>query len=114
MKISDLNQYGITSASKGKLIIDISSDWCGPCKLLSPILESFRDKGMIELIQINIDENRELGQKLNIYAIPTLYFFKDGELLDKDIKIQGQTLVNKGVMVGATGELVLKEIIEQM
>ncbi|MBN1803384.1 MAG: thioredoxin family protein [Candidatus Lokiarchaeota archaeon] len=114
MNIKDLEKYGIEGPDKGKLIIDLSSNWCGPCKLLSPVLEKIRDSGLIDLIQINIDENRELGQKLKIYAVPTLLFFKDGQLLDKDIKVEGETMVNNGVMVGATGEIILKEIIKQM
>lgn len=114
MKIEDLKQFGINGPNEGKLIIDLSSEWCGPCKIVSPILEHFRDKGLINLIQINVDENRELGQKLNIYAVPTLLFFKDGKLLEKNIKVKGETLVNNGVMIGATGELILKEIIDQM
>ncbi|MFX1236661.1 MAG: thioredoxin family protein [Promethearchaeota archaeon] len=114
MNITDLEKYGIKGSDKGKLIIDLSSDWCGPCKLLSPVLEKIRDEGLIDLIQINIDENRELGQKLNIYAVPTLLFFKDGKLLDKNIELHGETLVNNGIMVGAAGELILKEIIKQM
>ncbi|MFX1257745.1 MAG: thioredoxin family protein [Promethearchaeota archaeon] len=114
MKIENLKKFGIHGPDEGKLIIDIFSNWCGPCKLISPILEKFRDKGLINLIQIDINENRELGQELNIYAIPTLLFFKDGTLLDKDIEIDGQIIVNKGVMIGATGELILKKIINQM
>ncbi|MBN1216292.1 MAG: thioredoxin family protein [Candidatus Lokiarchaeota archaeon] len=114
MDIKELRQYGIDGSNKGKLIVDISSDWCGPCKLLTPVLEKFRDEGFIELIKINIDENHELSQILNVYAVPTLLFFKDGKLLDKDIKIHGETLVNRGVMIGATGEIILKKIIEQM
>jgi len=51
---------------------------------------------------------------LNIYAVPTLLLFKDGKLLDKDIKVNGEILVNNGVMIGAAGELILKEIINQM
>jgi len=114
MDIKELRHYGIDGSDKGKLIVDIFSDWCGPCKLLTPVLEKIRDEGFIELIKINIDENHELGQILNVYAVPTLLFFRDGKLLDNDIKIHGETLVNKGVMIGATGEIILKEIIEQM
>ena len=114
MFLKDLKQFGVDGPNEGKLIIDISSEWCGPCKFISPVLEKLRDKGLINLIQIDIDENRELGQALNIYAIPTLLFFKDGMLLEYDLKIDGETLVNKGVMVGAAGELILKRLIEQM
>ena len=114
MKIDYLKKFGIYGPDEGKLIIDLSSEWCGPCKLLSPILEKLRDKGLINLIQINVDENRELGRELNIYAVPTLLFFNNGKLLDKNIKVKGETLVNKGIMIGATGELILKEIIKQM
>ncbi len=114
MNIEHLKKFGIDGPDEGKLIIDLSSEWCGPCKLLSPVLEKLRDEGLINLIQINIDENRQLGQELNIYAVPTLLFFKDGNLLDKNIEINGETLVNKGIMIGATGELILKEIIKQM
>ena len=114
MDVKELEKYGIDAPNKGKLIIDLSSDWCMPCKVLSPILEQFRDEGLIKLIQINVDNNRELAQKLNIQAVPTLLFFKDGKLLDKDIGIDGEILVNKGVMVGAYGDIILKEIINQM
>lgn len=114
MNIEDLKSFGIEGPDQGKLIIDLSSDWCGPCKILSPVLEHLSNQGLFHLIQVNIDQNRKLAQKLNIYAVPTLLFFKDGKLLEKNIAIQGQVLVNNGVMVGAAGELVLKEIIEKM
>ena len=114
MKIEDLKQFEINGLDEGKLIIDLCSEWCGPCRLISPILEKLRDNGLINLIQINVDEHRELGRELNIYAVLTLLFFKDDKLLDKNIEVKGETLVNKGVMIGATGELILKEIIKQM
>ena len=112
--VEDLKQFGIDAPKEGKLVIDAYTVWCGPCQYISPVLEKFRDEGLIHLVQVNLDENQEMAQKLNITAIPTLFFFKDGKQLDNDIKIQGQVVVNKGVMVGAAGELILKEIIEQM
>ena len=114
MNIEDLKAYGIEGTNEGKLIIDLSSDWCGPCKTLSPVLEHLSEKGLFSLVQVNIDNNSELAQKLNIYAVPTLLFFKDGKLLEKNIEIQGQIVVKNGVMIGAAGELVLKDLVKKM
>ena len=114
MLVEDLKQFGIDAPKEGKLIIDTFTEWCAPCKYISPVLEKFRDDGLINLVQVDLDKNREIGQKLNITAVPTLFFFKDGKLLDNDIKIQGEVVVSNGVMIGAAGELILKEIIEQM
>ena len=114
MNIEHLKEFGIDSYMEGKLIIDLHSKWCSSCLTISPILEKFRDDGLINLIKINLDENRKLGRELEIHAVPTLLFFKDGKLLDKNIAVSGETLVDKGIMIGATGELILKEIIKQM
>jgi len=89
-------------------------EWCGPCKFVAPILHKLRDEGLIKLIQVDLDQNRPLGELFGITAIPTLLFFKDGELLDNIIEVQGQPLVQKGLMVGAAGEPVLRQIISQM
>lgn len=114
MEIDDLKKFGIDGTNKGKLIIDISSEWCEPCKILSPLLEKFRDKGLINLIQIDLYQQSDLVNSLGITSVPTLLFFKDGKLLEKEIKIEGHAMVKNGVMIGATGELILKEIIKQM
>lgn len=96
------------------MILSFKREWCGPCKFVAPILHKLRDEGLIKLIQIDLDQNRPLGEMFGITAIPTLLFFKDGELLDNIIEVQGQPLVQKGLMVGAAGEPVLREIISQM
>ncbi len=99
---------------KGKLLIDIFTTWCGPCKFVAPILHKLRDEGLIQLIQVDLDQNRPLGNLFGITAIPTLLFFNNGKLLDNEIIIQNRSLVNKGIMVGAVGEQILREIIEKM
>ena len=109
-----MKKFGIDGPEAGKLIIDLFTEWCGPCKWVSPILQKLRDDGLIHLIQIDVDKNSELGQELNIHSIPTLLFFKDGNLLEKNIEINGQIVVNKGIMVGAANEDTLRKIINQM
>jgi len=114
LQIEKLKELGIDVPDKGKFVIDLYTDWCGPCKIISPVLKQFQEEGLIELKQINIGEQRKIGEELNISAVPTLIFLKDGKLLEKNISIQGRTLVYNSVMVGAAGELILKEIIDQM
>ena len=69
---------------------------------------------MIKLIQVDLDQNRPLGERFNITAIPTLLFFNNGELLDNTIEIEGQVLVKRGIMIGAANEAVLRQIIDKM
>ncbi|TFG24058.1 MAG: thioredoxin [Promethearchaeota archaeon] len=114
MKIEDLKKFGIYGPNKGKFIIVLCSKWCKSCELLSTILEDFRDNGILKLEEIDIDKNSNLARELNIYAVPALIFFKDGMLLNKNIKINEEVLVKKGVMIGAFNELILKEIIRQI
>ena len=115
MFVDDLEKVGITNAPKdGKLIIDVYTTWCGPCKFIAPILHKFKDEGLIHLIQVDLDQNRPLGQMFGITAIPTLLFFRDGKLLDHDIIVEGQTLVRGGMMVGAAGEAVMRKIVAEM
>lgn len=73
-----------------------------------------RDEGLIKLIQVDLDQNRPLGEMFGITAIPTLLFFKNGELLNHTIEVQGQSLVQKGMMIGAAGEPIMREIIDKM
>jgi len=109
-----LKRFGIYGPNEGLFIIVLCSKWCKSCKLLSTILGKFRDEGFIQLKEIDIGENSKLARELNINAIPALIFFKNGKLLDKSLKINGEIFVNGGVMIGAFNELILKEIIKQI
>ena len=109
-----MKNYGIFVPKEGLFIIVLCSKWCKSCKLLSTILGNFRDKGFIKLKEIDVGDNCKLAKELNINAIPALIFFKNGKLLDKSLKINGEIFVNGGVMIGAFNELILKEIIKQI
>ena len=72
----------------GKLVVvDMWAEWCGPCKMMEPVLEEIaNEKGdSIQLVKINIDENQETPVKYSVMNIPTLLFFKDGKEVDRVI-----------------------------
>ncbi len=115
--IDELKEFGIEiteNMKQGKVIVDVYTTWCGPCRFLSPLLEKLKEEGLIELIKEDLDQNRPLGEKFGVTAIPTLLFFNNGELLNHPIEVQGQVLVRNGIMVGAAGEQVIREIVDRM
>ncbi|UCD01534.1 MAG: thioredoxin family protein [Promethearchaeota archaeon] len=117
MNIEELKEFGLEvteDMKQGKVVVDVYTTWCGPCRFLSPILEKLKEEGLIKLIKEDLDQNRPLGEKFGITAIPTLLFFNNGELLNHPIEIQGQLLVRNGIMVGAAGEQILREIVNKM
>lgn len=64
--------------SKGKIIVDFWAEWCGPCKLLSPILEEVSNILDIKIYKVNVDENPSLAGQFGIKSIPTIFIFDDG------------------------------------
>jgi thioredoxin 1 len=67
------------------VLVDFWAEWCGPCKLIAPLLEEIaREKaGSVKIAKVNVDENQSLSSKYNIRAIPSLLFFKNGQLRDQ-------------------------------
>ena len=69
------------------VIVDFWAEWCGPCKMLTPILEELSNemKNEINVVKVNLDDNQDLAMKYSIRSIPTLLLFKDGNLLDTKV-----------------------------
>ena len=69
--------------SKQPVLIDFSAQWCGPCRMQSRILEGLvkNFKGKIKIVKIDVDENQEIALKQNVFSIPTLVLFRNGQVL---------------------------------
>ncbi len=67
------------------VLVDYWAPWCGPCRMVAPVLEKIADEydGRLKICKLNVDENREIATQNRIMSIPTMSLFKDGELVDQ-------------------------------
>ena len=72
-------------------LVDFYADWCGPCQMLSPIIEEIaNDKANYNIGKVNVDKNQNLAAKYNVMSIPTLIVFKDGKEHSRMIGVQSK------------------------
>lgn len=65
------------------VMVDFYADWCGPCKMMAPVVESLAEKykGQVKIGKLNVDDNMEISAKYRVASIPTFLFFKDGQVV---------------------------------
>ncbi len=66
-------------------LIDFWASWCGPCRMLTPVLEELHKDTGLAIGKVNVDEEEEISEAFNISSIPTLFLFKNGNLVDKRV-----------------------------
>ena len=82
LKLTDENFENEVLNSDKPCIVDFYADWCGPCKMMSPIIEEIAEElgNKVKVGKVNSDENMELAQKYGIMSIPTIMIIKNGEV----------------------------------
>lgn len=72
--------------NKKFVIVDFFANWCGPCKMLMPVLEEIdQEFDQVDIVKVNIDQDEELAKRFGVLSIPTLIFFSNGEEVEKTI-----------------------------
>jgi len=71
------------SLIKNKVVVDFYADWCGPCKMMSVVLEELVDD--VKIIKVNVDKHEDIARRFGVMSIPTLLLYKDGEIVEKNI-----------------------------
>jgi len=78
MRLVEEKEYDEVLNNTNNLIVQLSADWCGPCRVLTPILESIASEKGIEVVKVNIDNNPSIVAKYSVRSIPRILFIKDG------------------------------------
>ena len=84
-------------AGEKPVVVDFWAEWCGPCRMIGPIVEELANEyeGKAIICKMNVDENDEIPGEFGIRNIPTILFFKNGVLVDKHIGIVSKSLMEE-------------------
>jgi thioredoxin 1 len=79
--LSDTSFDEHVKSSETPVLVDFWAEWCGPCKMIAPVLEQIAEEhaGKVQVAKINIDDNLDVTRRFEVMSIPTLILFKDGE-----------------------------------
>ena len=98
-KLNSENFVSEVADNNGKVLVDFYADWCGPCKMLAPILEEIaREHSEITVGKVNVDDCPELAIRYKVASIPTLILFENGAVSDLKIGFADKETVLKMVL----------------
>ena len=84
--------------SEGLVLVDFYATWCGPCKMMHPVIDSVvKENNNLKVLKIDVDQNEELARIYGVMSIPTLILFKDGNMVEKKLGFTPKEIINNWI-----------------
>ena len=94
LKITKDNFQTEVLEANGTVLVDFWASWCGPCKMIGPIIDQIADeRGDVKVCKVNVDDEPELAAKFRVMSIPTLLVFKGGEVVNQSMGAKPKTAI---------------------
>ena len=102
MEVTDGNFEQLVIKSDAPFLVDFWAPWCGPCRMVAPVVDELAKEyeGRLKVGKVNVDDNQEVAARYGISSIPTLLFFKGGELVER--------------ITGALPKAALKQVVDKV
>jgi thioredoxin 1 len=98
--VKDINaeEYSEIVKSSNPVVIDFHATWCGPCKVLSPILEELDDEiEGVEFVKLDVDQHPQIAGQNQVMGVPTVVILKDGEVKDRFVGVQPKEVIKEKI-----------------
>ncbi len=98
-KFTDTNFEEEVLRSDIPVLVDFYADWCGPCKMMSPVIDELAQdyEGKVKIGKLNTDENRVIATKYGVMSIPTMILLKNGEVVDTVVGTAAKSLLEQKI-----------------
>lgn len=97
--VNDSNFDNLVMQAERPVVVDFWATWCGPCRMISPIVDQMAEKfaGKVDIFKCNVDDSSDAPSKFGIRNIPTILFFKNGEMVDRHVGAISQADLEKKI-----------------
>ena len=88
--IQDETEFDLLLSNESLLVVDLTATWCGPCRVISPLIDQLADEygNQAKVFKMDLDTNKPVGKRFGIKSIPAVMFFKQGELMETVVGVK--------------------------
>lgn len=117
-KIADVNEFRtvLNNSGSGMIVFDLYADWCGPCRMIEPVLSGLSNKynGKVDFYRINVDENPQIAALFGANAIPHVAFVKNGKVVKTLTGVQSQVSYERIIELCAESQESCEGLLERL